>query len=38
VPYESWTAVAGSTIWCKFFAGFALSRHAHTKGLAAKKR
>lgn len=28
-PYDSWTAVAGSTIWCKFFADFALSRHAH---------
>lgn len=29
MPYESWTAVAGSTIWCKFFANFVLSRHAH---------
>ena len=29
MPYEHWTAIAGSTIWCKFFAGFALSRHAH---------
>lgn len=28
-PYETWSAVAGTTIWCKIFAGFALSRHAH---------
>lgn len=27
--YETWTAIAGSTIWCKFFASFALGRHAH---------
>ncbi|MEO8248487.1 MAG: hypothetical protein ABI589_03870 [Burkholderiales bacterium] len=27
--YGTWSAVAGSTIWCKFFASFALSRHAH---------
>lgn len=25
----TWTAIAGSTTWCKFFASFALSRHAH---------
>ena len=24
LPFDTWTAVAGSTIWCKFFAGFAL--------------
>lgn len=29
VDYDTWSAVAGSTIWCKFFASFALSRHAH---------
>lgn len=29
LEYEFWSAIAGSTIWCKFFAGFALSRHAH---------
>lgn len=29
VPYETWTALAGSTIWMKFFADFILSRHAH---------
>ena len=27
--YDTWTAIAGSTIWCKFFASFALSRQAH---------
>jgi hypothetical protein len=29
VDYGTWTAIAGSTIWCKFFADFAISRHAH---------
>lgn len=32
MPYQVWTAIAGSTIWCKFFADFALSRHAHGLG------
>lgn len=27
--YDAWTAIAGSTIWCKFFANFVLGRHAH---------
>lgn len=27
--YDSWTAVAGSTIWMKFVFDFILSRHAH---------
>jgi len=29
LPYDTWTAVAGSTIWMKFMADFILSRHAH---------
>ena len=29
LEYDTWTAIAGSTIWCKFFASFALSRQAH---------
>lgn len=29
MAYDTWTAVAGSTIWCKFFANFILGRHAH---------
>ena len=36
LPYETWTAIAGSTIWIKFFLDFALSRHAH--GFAPKKK
>lgn len=27
--YSTWSAIAGSTLWCKFIASFALSRHAH---------
>lgn len=29
MAYDTWMAVAGSTIWCKFFLSFALSRNAH---------
>lgn len=29
LDYGTWTAIAGSTLWCKFFFSFALSRHAH---------
>ncbi len=36
MPYDTWTAIAGSTIWCKFFASFILSRHAHPAGLKSK--
>lgn len=32
--YNTWTAIAGSTIWCKFFASFALARHAHVRAPA----
>ncbi|MFN3616499.1 MAG: hypothetical protein ACK4K3_00835 [Aquabacterium sp.] len=32
---DDWVAVAGSTLWLKFFASFALGRHAH--GLQAAK-
>lgn len=27
--FDTWTAIAGSTLWCKFFLSFALARHAH---------
>jgi len=27
--FSTWTAIAGSTLWCKFFLSFALGRHAH---------
>jgi hypothetical protein len=36
--FDTWTAIAGSTIWCKFFASFALSRHAHSAALRATSR
>jgi ABC-type phosphate transport system permease subunit len=29
LPFNTWSAIAGSTIWCKFMADFAISRHAH---------
>ena len=29
LPYETWSAIAGSTIWCKFFGDFGISWHAH---------
>ena len=32
LPYETWSAIAGTTIWCKFLLDFALSRHAHGFG------
>jgi small-conductance mechanosensitive channel len=35
--YDSWTALAGITIWCKFFANFILSRHAHPPAPKKKK-
>ncbi|MDP3084393.1 MAG: hypothetical protein Q8N44_11995 [Rubrivivax sp.] len=32
LEYATWSAIAGTTIWCKFFASFALSRQAHGFG------
>ena len=29
VPYDVWSAIAGSTIWMKFLADFILRQHAH---------
>jgi hypothetical protein len=29
MPFDTWNALAGSTIVCKLFASFALSRQAH---------
>jgi small-conductance mechanosensitive channel len=34
LPYEVWSAVAGSTIWVKLLLDFALSRHAHAAARA----
>ena len=36
LDYATWSAIAGSTIWCKFFMDFGLSRHAHS-GIAKPK-
>lgn len=36
LDYQAWIAVAGSTLWLKLFASFALGRHAH--GIAPGKR
>jgi hypothetical protein len=33
--YETWTAIAGSTIWCKFFS---TSRSAATRTCAAARK
>lgn len=33
LAYDTWTAIAGSTLWCKFFICFALSRQAHAPSL-----
>jgi cytochrome c biogenesis protein CcdA len=37
LPYSQWTAIAGSTIWCKLMASFALGRHAHAAFLRKNK-
>lgn len=36
MPYETWSAIAGITIWLKFIADFILSRHAHPFFVAKK--
>lgn len=30
LPFETWSAVAGVTIWSKFMIDFLVSRHAHS--------
>ncbi len=35
---QDWIAVAGSTLWIKLFASFALSRQAHGLGPKTKKK
>jgi hypothetical protein len=32
LPFDTWSATAGITIWAKFIADFILSRHAHPIG------
>lgn len=36
MEYESWSAIAGMTLWLKFIADFILSRHAHPSVLMSK--
>lgn len=38
MDYQSWVAVAGSTLWIKLFASFALSRQAHGLGPKNKEK
>ena len=38
LDYNTWTAMAGSTIWCKFLLDFAISRFAHMKRGAKPQR
>lgn len=33
MAYDTWSAIAGMTIWLKFIADFILSRHAHATTL-----
>jgi len=35
---DNWVAIAGSTLWIKLFASFALSRQAHGLGPGRKKK
>ncbi len=37
MEYQTWSAVAGVTIWLKFIADFILSRHAHPVAWGKKK-
>ncbi|MFN4103024.1 MAG: hypothetical protein ACK4GB_01700 [Tepidimonas sp.] len=32
LEYQTWVAVAGTTLWMKIFLSFALARHAHGIG------
>jgi hypothetical protein len=38
LDYQSWIAVAGSTLWLKLFFSFALSRQAHGLGPKTKPK
>jgi len=38
MEYQTWIAVAGSTLWIKLFASFALSRQAHGLGPKTKAK
>jgi len=36
LPFDTWSAIAGLTIWSKFIADFLVSRHAHPITLGRK--
>lgn len=36
IPYKTWSAVAGSTLWVKIFADYIVSRQAHPFALGKK--
>jgi ABC-type phosphate transport system permease subunit len=38
LDYDTWVAIAGSTLWIKLFASFALGRHAHGIGPGRKDK
>ncbi len=38
MEYETWSAIAGSTLWMKFIFDFILSRQAHPIVIGQKKR
>lgn len=37
LPFDTWSAMAGMTIWGKFIADFILNRHAHPISFGRKK-
>lgn len=37
MEYQTWSAIAGVTLWLKFIADFILSRHAHPIAMGEKK-
>jgi small-conductance mechanosensitive channel len=37
LDYDTWVAIAGSTLWIKLFMSFALGRQAHGLGPATKR-
>lgn len=38
LPYETWSAIAGSTIWMKIIFDFIIRRHAHMEPWGRKKK
>jgi len=38
LPYQTWSAIAGSTIWCKIFADWIIKGQAHPIQFGRKKK